>query len=143
MSSPDNTTGEAPSGAEWEGAMRGVLSCLEANLKTAHELLSTRTGAAATPVPEGWRDLFNEFYDHLPCQFVERFEVLASAGKHLSIPLQQLDAQLTQVINQRDECQVVLDDVLDIVLGKDRPEWSNAYGFRQAVDQVREQMASI
>lgn len=50
---------------------------------------------------------------------------------------------LIEVIRERDERDRVIDAILDLVLGNDRPEWSSAYGFHDAVNDVDEHMASL
>lgn len=48
-----------------------------------------------------------------------------------------------QLIGERDERDRVIDAILDLVLGTDRAEWSSAYGFRDAVNDVGEFMAAL
>lgn len=50
---------------------------------------------------------------------------------------------LIEVISERDERDLVIDAILDLVLGNDRPEWSSIYGFHDAVNDVDEHMASL
>ena len=45
------------------------------------------------------------------------------------------DADLTQVIRERDECEQVINDLYQVVMGE-WPEWSNHFGYRDAVEDV-------
>lgn len=49
------------------------------------------------------------------------------------------ETEIEQLIDERDERDSAIDKILDVVLGKDRPEWSSAYGLDDAVRDVREQ----
>ena len=45
------------------------------------------------------------------------------------------DKALTQVIEERDECEQVINDLYQAVMGYP-PEWSNNFGYRDAVKDV-------
>ena len=52
-----------------------------------------------------------------------------------------LEADIEQLIEERDVREDVLDKVLDMVLGVDRPEWSSSYQYIDAVEDVRKALA--
>lgn len=47
------------------------------------------------------------------------------------------------LINQRDHSHEIIDKLCDAVLGTDRHEWSSAYLFEDAVNEVEEKMADL
>lgn len=47
----------------------------------------------------------------------------------------QDDKALTQVIEERDECEQVISDLYHAAMGE-YPEWSNNFGYRDAVEDV-------
>ena len=51
------------------------------------------------------------------------------------------EADIAQLIEERDVREDILDKVLDMVLGIDRPEWSSSYQYIDAVEDVREALA--
>ena len=51
------------------------------------------------------------------------------------------EANIAQLIEERDVREDILDKVLDMVLGIDRPEWSSSYQYIDAVEDVREALA--
>jgi hypothetical protein len=52
-----------------------------------------------------------------------------------------LDAQLDELLNERDHCHGIIDKLCDEVLGTDRNEWSSNYTFEDAVREVEESLA--
>jgi hypothetical protein len=48
-----------------------------------------------------------------------------------------------QTIDERDHAYEIIDDILDLVLGSDRPEWSSAYDFTDAVHDVAEHVEAL
>lgn len=57
------------------------------------------------------------------------------------VPYDQHERRCLKIIDQRDRLHEVLDEVLDTVLGEEREEWSSMYGFRDAVEDVRNHVA--
>ncbi|KON62796.1 hypothetical protein KOEU_37140 [Komagataeibacter europaeus] len=47
----------------------------------------------------------------------------------------ELDASETQLIQERDEAEIALADMYEAATGS-RPEWSNFFGFADAVEEV-------
>ncbi|MDT8871562.1 hypothetical protein RAA17_12020 [Komagataeibacter rhaeticus] len=47
----------------------------------------------------------------------------------------QDDKDITQVIEERDECEQVISDLYRAAMGE-YPEWSNNFGYRDAVEDV-------
>lgn len=50
---------------------------------------------------------------------------------------------LTRALEQRDDASDYIDALLDEVLGTDRHEWTSAYGYADAMADVRERMAAL
>lgn len=50
------------------------------------------------------------------------------------------DQALEETLEERDNLADVIDKLLDLVLGSDRPEWSNAYGHADALRDVEERL---
>ena len=48
-----------------------------------------------------------------------------------------------ELMSERDNAEDTLDAVLDLVLGKDRREWSNLYGFIEAIEDVEGRMVEL
>jgi len=79
-----------------------------------------------------WRDAVGEV-EQMKAAVVERDRLLAAE-----------DRSHTDTIIKRDYAEEVIDKLCDAVLGvapEHRPEWSNAYGFCDAVEAVEERMA--
>lgn len=53
------------------------------------------------------------------------------------------DKVLTQALEERDAASDYIDALLNEVLGEDRNEWTSNYGHADAMDEVRERMASL
>ncbi|WP_310643437.1 hypothetical protein [Limnohabitans sp.] len=53
------------------------------------------------------------------------------------------DKDTDRLINQRDHAHEIIDRLCDVVLGTDRHEWSSAYFFEDAVNEVEEKMAAL
>jgi hypothetical protein len=53
------------------------------------------------------------------------------------------DPMHEQVMKERDECEEVIDQILDLVLGPDREEWSSAYGYADAILDVGDRMRDL
>ena len=57
--------------------------------------------------------------------------------------LAELDLSETQLIQERDEREEVINALCDAVLGADRPEWSSAYSFEDAMEEVEVKTAVL
>lgn len=55
----------------------------------------------------------------------------------------ELEKNESNLIAQRDHCEEVIDRMADAVLGKDRPEWSSAYDFMDAAQEVDDRIAEL
>ncbi len=53
------------------------------------------------------------------------------------------DQQLDDALRDRDQAEDYIDALLDEVLGADRPEWSSAYGWSEALDDVQERITAL
>lgn len=52
-------------------------------------------------------------------------------------PKETDDEALSEVLKERDDAEDFIDTLLDVVLGDDREEWSNAYGWDEALEDVK------
>lgn len=72
-------------------------------------------------------------------------EQLESAEKRIadgSKRIAELENSETQLINERDAAESALADMYQAATGE-RPEWSNMFGFADAVDVVEERLATL
>lgn len=53
------------------------------------------------------------------------------------------EREIEQLIRERDQRDEIIDRLCDAVLGSERPEWSSAYGFDDAVADVEERIAQL
>ncbi|EBR8201144.1 ead/Ea22-like family protein [Salmonella enterica subsp. enterica serovar Weltevreden] len=65
-------------------------------------------------------------------------EQLAAAERRIA----ELENSETQLINERDAAESALADMYQAATGE-RPEWSNMFGFSDAVDVVEERLATL
>ncbi|HGG3410446.1 TPA: ead/Ea22-like family protein [Salmonella enterica subsp. enterica] len=63
---------------------------------------------------------------------------LEAARQHIA----ELECSETQLINERDAAESALADMYQAATGE-RPEWSNMFGFADAVDVVEERLATL
>lgn len=64
--------------------------------------------------------------------------VIADGSKRIA----ELERSETQLINERDAAESALADMYQAATGE-RPEWSNMFGFADAVDVVEERLATL
>lgn len=64
--------------------------------------------------------------------------VIADGSKRIA----ELERSETQLINERDYAESALADMYQAATGE-RPEWSNMFGFANAVDVVEERLATL
>jgi hypothetical protein len=74
--------------------------------------------------------------------YADKFQKAQDAAKHLIIMndkdkkrITELDRSETQLIDERDSAHAALDDMYEAITGK-RPEWSNWFGFADAIEEV-------
>ncbi|MFG5994925.1 ead/Ea22-like family protein, partial [Salmonella enterica subsp. enterica serovar Pomona] len=60
----------------------------------------------------------------------------------LRLRIAELEHSETQLINERDAAESALADMYQAATGE-RPEWSNMFGFADAVDVVEERLATL
>lgn len=60
---------------------------------------------------------------------------ISDHASKLEKQVKELEASETQLIQERDEAQDALADMYDAATGN-RPEWSNWFGFGDAIDEV-------
>ncbi|EBW2522332.1 ead/Ea22-like family protein [Salmonella enterica subsp. enterica] len=66
------------------------------------------------------------------------YKKVEAAEKHIA----ELERSETQLINERDAAESALADMYQAATGE-RPEWSNMFGFADAVDVVEERLATL
>lgn len=86
--------------------------------------------------------------DESPLNFPRfEFHELAEAVRaHLATPQAdeaKREAEVLEILKERDDRQHVIDEILTRVLGYDRPEWSSGYGYRDAIEEVEDRMAEL
>lgn len=68
----------------------------------------------------------------------------AQAGDGIApVPYEQHEREILKVIDERDHREGVIDRILDTVLGTDRHEWSSAYSFEDAINDVADRMVTL
>lgn len=72
---------------------------------------------------------------------------IGNPGEHRADVMKRRIAELekaeSDLINQRDHCEEIIDRMADAVLGKDRPEWSSNYDFIDAAQEVEDRVAEL
>lgn len=71
------------------------------------------------------------------------FRRLMSALKVKAQATTEFDVEMDQALAERDEREEVINAILDEVLGLDRHEWSSAYGFADAIEDVKTRMWAL
>ncbi|HAG2568127.1 TPA: ead/Ea22-like family protein [Salmonella enterica] len=89
---------------------------------------------AETRYREGAFIACNRWHD----KFREADDKLAAAERRI----EELERSETQLINERDAAESALADMYQAATGE-RPEWSNMFGFADAVDVVEERLATL
>ncbi|HAF1855915.1 TPA: ead/Ea22-like family protein [Salmonella enterica] len=73
------------------------------------------------------------------------FQMAQKLGEDLDAAerrIAELERSETQLINERDSAESALADMYQAATGE-RPEWSNMFGFADAVDVVEERLATL
>ncbi|HGF3448401.1 TPA: ead/Ea22-like family protein [Salmonella enterica subsp. enterica serovar Brandenburg] len=89
---------------------------------------------AETRYREGAFIACNRWHD----KFREADDKLEAAERRIA----ELERSETQLINERDAAESALADMYQAATGE-RPEWSNMFGFADAVDVVEERLATL
>ncbi|EAX7302478.1 ead/Ea22-like family protein [Salmonella enterica] len=89
---------------------------------------------AETRYREGAFIACNRWHD----KFREADDKLEAAERRI----EELEHSETQLINERDAAESALADMYQVATGE-RPEWSNMFGFADAVDVVEERLATL
>ncbi|HGJ4480406.1 TPA: ead/Ea22-like family protein [Salmonella enterica subsp. diarizonae] len=89
---------------------------------------------AETRYREGAFIACNRWHD----KFREADDKLEAAERRV----EELERSETQLINERDSAESALADMYQAATGE-RPEWSNMFGFADAVDVVEERLATL
>lgn len=89
---------------------------------------------AETRYREGAFIACNRWHD----KFREADDKLEAAERRI----EELERSETQLINERDAAESALADMYQAATGE-RPEWSNMFGFADAVDVVEERLATL
>ncbi|KFB96136.1 hypothetical protein GTGU_04676, partial [Trabulsiella guamensis ATCC 49490] len=112
--------------------------------KSWMEALETLDGVSLTEV---YRQAYEEArHDSLvnheaACSLVEENEELKRRLEAAEKRIAELERSESQLIAERDNAEYALADIYEAGTGE-RPEWSNAFGFCDAVDEVRENVDS-
>ncbi|ELF1164127.1 ead/Ea22-like family protein [Salmonella enterica] len=72
----------------------------------------------------------------------QRNTVLTARIEPMDRRIAELERSETQLINERDAAESALADMYQAATGE-RPEWSNMFGFADAVDVVEERLATL
>ena len=57
--------------------------------------------------------------------------------------IEEMEKYESNLIDQRDHCEEIINRMADAVLGEDRPEWSSAYDFTDAAQDVDARIAEL
>ncbi|HGB5896600.1 TPA: ead/Ea22-like family protein [Salmonella enterica subsp. enterica serovar Kottbus] len=77
--------------------------------------------------------------EHENVHYADAAEVeITALRQHIA----ELERSETQLINERDSAESALNDAYKAVMGQ-APEWSNMFGFADAVDVVEERLATL
>lgn len=68
---------------------------------------------------------------------------LVEENARLLARVAELDASESKLIAKRDHAEEIIDKLCDAVLGSDREEWSSAYFFSHAVEDVEDAIAGL
>ncbi|EDR5160198.1 ead/Ea22-like family protein [Salmonella enterica] len=116
-----------------------VLALLDENLQLQREKDATEAVALAL------RDDMRQAREQLEAAEKRNAEqreyyegVIADGSKRIA----ELENSETQLINERDAAESALADMYQAATGE-RPEWSNMFGFADAVDVVEERLATL
>ncbi|ECJ9929775.1 ead/Ea22-like family protein [Salmonella enterica] len=116
-----------------------VLALLDENLQLQREKDATEAVALAL------RDDMRQAREQLEAAEKRNAEqreyyegVIADGSKRIA----ELENSETQLINDRDAAESALADMYQAATGE-RPEWSNMFGFADAVDVVEERLATL
>lgn len=112
----------------WEKEFPDEVAIAERMLALLDELeAETRYREGAFIACNRWHDKFREADDKLE-----------AAERRIA----ELERSETQLINERDAAESALADMYQAATGE-RPEWSNMFGFADAVDVVEERLATL
>ena len=102
-------------------------------------------------VPEALKSLAHELFTMAQCAPGEGIEdavarISATLHAQQPAPATQQEApadELGEVLRERDDAEDFINELLDEVLGADRPEWSSAYNRYDAMNDVRERITAL
>ncbi|EDH1238008.1 ead/Ea22-like family protein [Salmonella enterica subsp. enterica] len=118
---------------------RDVLALLDENIQLHRE--KDAIEAVALALRDDMRDA-REQLEAAEKRIAEQREyyegVIADGSKRIA----ELERSETQLINERDAAESALADMYQAATGE-RPEWSNMFGFADAVDVVEERLATL
>ncbi len=101
-------------------------------------LLAAAPQAPAAPTADEWLNAAVE-------KAWDRFQqaVKPANGEPPAVPYAQHERELAAELEQREQAESVIDLLCDAVLGPDRAEWSSAYGYQAAINEVSERIAEL
>ena len=90
--------------------------------------------------PDGWvQDASEEPYSWRSDDFL----VIAAEDEDAAAPKAAPGDALDEALRERDDAEDFINELLDEVLGVDRPEWSSAYNRYDAMNDVRERITAL
>ncbi|WP_190320239.1 ead/Ea22-like family protein [Enterobacter hormaechei] len=95
--------------------------------------------AAERAESDSWgydRDEFNEALT--PSTVLALLDELEAKDKRIA----ELERDETQLIEERDSAEQALSDMYEAAMG-DRPEWSNLFGYADAIDDVAQRVSFL
>lgn len=75
-------------------------------------------------------------------ELAERNAMLVTENQRMSKRISELEVSETQLISERDNAEEALSDMYQAATGE-RPEWSNWFGFADAVDAVEQRLGDL
>lgn len=77
------------------------------------------------------------------CSHHTKYRQVSDLLGELQEQVEYTDNVLSQVLKERDLREEIIDKLLDLVLGENRPEWSNMYDFSDALIDVECKMKEL
>lgn len=77
------------------------------------------------------------------CTHHTKYQQVCDLLGELQEKVEYTDDALDEVLKERDLREEIIDKLLDLVLGENRPEWSNMYDFNDALTDVECKMKQL
>jgi hypothetical protein len=79
----------------------------------------------------------------MDAEYVDDVSALLVDHARLRVLVDDLDGAEIKAIKERDNAEKVIDRICDAVLGAERAEWSSAYYFEDAAEEVEDEVAYL